>query len=323
VAPAGSPEEREQYEAALALYRQVGDRLGEATCLRSLGDVALRGGDHTAAREQHEAALALYRQVGNRLGEANCLKGLGDVAPAGSPEEREQYEAALALYRQVGDRLGEAESLSRLGSVYRRLGNHAAAVECFAALVAVAPQSAQAWNDLGDARERLGNWQDAVEAYREARSIDGSSAYICNNLAGALEGLRQLDEAAELYQERIRLGPEDALNAHVGLGLIEWYRGNQAQARTHFEAVLELWDTASMRALQTPSELLENKAIALLGLGRQKGATATLREALTKLEPEDTISFGRYDLLASANPPPSGLNTLRRLLEVARRNRAD
>ena len=71
---------RERYEAALPLYRRVGSVLGEANCIRSLGDIALARSDQDGARERYEAALPLYRRVGDVLGEANCIKSLGDIA---------------------------------------------------------------------------------------------------------------------------------------------------------------------------------------------------------------------------------------------------
>ena len=70
----------ERYEAALPLYRKVGDLQGEANCIKSLGNIALDRSDHEAARQRYEAALPLYRKVGSVLGEANCIRSLGDIA---------------------------------------------------------------------------------------------------------------------------------------------------------------------------------------------------------------------------------------------------
>ena len=64
---------RQRYEQALPLYQKVGDVLGEANCIRSLGDIALERSDHERRAQRYEQALPLYRQVGDVLGEANCI----------------------------------------------------------------------------------------------------------------------------------------------------------------------------------------------------------------------------------------------------------
>ena len=68
-----------KYEAALGLFRAVGDRLGEANVLKAQGDVLAFMDERQAALAKYEAALGLFRAVGYRLGEANVLKAQGDV----------------------------------------------------------------------------------------------------------------------------------------------------------------------------------------------------------------------------------------------------
>ncbi len=100
----------ECYEVAYSLYRQVGDRLGEANVRKAMGDVQQFRDDREAALESYEQALGLFRQVGSKLGEANVRKAMGDVQQFRKDMQAalESYEQALGLFRQVGSKLGEA-----------------------------------------------------------------------------------------------------------------------------------------------------------------------------------------------------------------------
>jgi tetratricopeptide (TPR) repeat protein len=119
----------EAYAAALPLYRQIEDRLGEANTLKALGDLKRRTSDLVGAAEAYAAALPLYRQIEDRLGEANTLKALGDLKRRTSDlvGAAEAYAAALPLYRQIEDRLGEANTLQMLGQLALAEGDPRAA----------------------------------------------------------------------------------------------------------------------------------------------------------------------------------------------------
>ncbi|HEY74105.1 MAG TPA: tetratricopeptide repeat protein [Thermoflexia bacterium] len=97
-------------EESLALFRAVGDRLGEANTLASIGDVHSFRKENDAALETYQQALALFRAVGDRLGEANVYRSLALVE-----HRREQFEQALALFdqaltlhRAIGDTYSQA-----------------------------------------------------------------------------------------------------------------------------------------------------------------------------------------------------------------------
>jgi predicted ATPase/class 3 adenylate cyclase len=71
-----------------------------------------------------EAALAMYRQIGNRRGEANALWALGNYhyfheSPGDGVD---QFQQALDIFREVGDRTMEAWSLHMLGTSQLRHG---------------------------------------------------------------------------------------------------------------------------------------------------------------------------------------------------------
>ncbi len=92
------------HQQALALFREIGDRNGQANTLNNLGHVDLRQCRYEQATSHHRQALSLFREIGDRTGEAEALNGLGEVLLAtGQPgQARHHWQEALALYTSLG-----------------------------------------------------------------------------------------------------------------------------------------------------------------------------------------------------------------------------
>jgi len=113
-------------EQARAGFERAGDRLGTASCLQRLGDIAFRRGDWETAGARYQEALKPFRSSRNTRGEADCLSGVGDVALRESDHKAAEtmFAEALRLYRQTGDVRGEGNSLSALGDVAFRCADY-------------------------------------------------------------------------------------------------------------------------------------------------------------------------------------------------------
>ena len=85
------------------------------------------------ALEKLEQALILYREIGDRRGEALTLKGFGTIADnlGQYPQALEYYNQAILISREVGDRAGEGGILNNIGSVYRDLGQYLQALDYY------------------------------------------------------------------------------------------------------------------------------------------------------------------------------------------------
>ena len=82
-AGASSPVEggaRRTATSALALFRELRHRRGEALALHSLARVARAEGDLEGSQRAAHAALALFRALGDRRGEAFCFYELSAYA---------------------------------------------------------------------------------------------------------------------------------------------------------------------------------------------------------------------------------------------------
>ncbi|MFN7959947.1 MAG: tetratricopeptide repeat protein [Thermoanaerobaculia bacterium] len=92
------------YAQALALFRSLGDRLGEAQCLQSQGEVARMQARYEEAAQLYAQALALFRSLGDRLGEASSLLSMGRLANAQGAQgsAREAFALAEGLFQEIG-----------------------------------------------------------------------------------------------------------------------------------------------------------------------------------------------------------------------------
>jgi tetratricopeptide (TPR) repeat protein len=91
------PAARQRYEAALPIYRAIGDRLGEANCLLDLGRVTDDGG-------LMAQALAIHQEIGARFSDArdafyygDWLLAHGETAPAAAV-----YQLAADNFAAIG-----------------------------------------------------------------------------------------------------------------------------------------------------------------------------------------------------------------------------
>ena len=111
------------------MYREIGDRLGEANTLIAIGDVLQFLKRSTEALENYEGALALYREIGARLGEANALQAIG-ILQEDLNLGLKYCQAALELYTQIGDKYSQSRNLIYfMSEILLKLGREQEAVD--------------------------------------------------------------------------------------------------------------------------------------------------------------------------------------------------
>ncbi len=164
---------------ALVQYKRARDLYGQAETINALGIGYERLGQSADAAEQFGKAVQLRRTLGNRIGEATSLRNLGNVlAIAGEHDKADRsLREAHAVYAALGNRGGLAAVENDLGLLAEERGNFPQALASFKrALVAWQQiddplRIAQAQNDIGFAQFQLGAYNDADVYLRQ--SADG------------------------------------------------------------------------------------------------------------------------------------------------------
>jgi len=117
------------FELALTTVRVLGDPIGEAFVLQSVGVAKVRQGEFGQARSALLRAMQLAGTAGERLAEARALLGLSELAlTSGDPREDVVFgRQASDAFREMGTPLLEAGALTLLSEAHTALGDSAAA----------------------------------------------------------------------------------------------------------------------------------------------------------------------------------------------------
>ena len=107
---------RKCYQAAVALFREVGDPLTIAHAVRHLGDVYVEQDSRDLAEPCYLEALQLYRQhsASSSLNLANAIRSLAVLR---WQQSRALWQEALSFYTELGIEPGIQESAARLSAL--------------------------------------------------------------------------------------------------------------------------------------------------------------------------------------------------------------
>jgi CHAT domain-containing protein/tetratricopeptide (TPR) repeat protein len=246
-----------KYEEALPLWRDAGEKTGEAQTFNEMG-VAYSGlGEPKRAVEFYSQAMPLWRALGDRTNEAITLTNMGTAywRFGESQKALDSHGQALRLARAAGEKQIEALTLSNTGSVYWSLGQPQEALKYF-------NQALSIFQTLGNQRLQ---------------------AVTINNIATAYQQLGELQKALESLTQSIAL--RRALGDRQGegttltnLGLLYMQLGDLQRSSEHYNQALEIRRASGDR--QGEATILEGLSIVYLRLGETEQALKCAEEAL-------------------------------------------
>ncbi len=158
-------------ETGKFLARQKGDRLGEANCLKSLGDLRMREDDLSGARKDYELALPICREIRDRLGEANCLQSQGRLMlmNGNSEEAFQRFRNMLNLYAGIGSLQGQQNAFYLLATTAQTAGQPDQAL-------LLAEDSLEIGRKIPDKYTQMLNLQLQMQIWRAAENIPAFAA---------------------------------------------------------------------------------------------------------------------------------------------------
>ncbi|PZV07594.1 MAG: Fis family transcriptional regulator [Leptolyngbya sp.] len=186
----------QSWQAALAIYRAIGDRANEAQTLFGLGLVNSLLENYSTALECYEQSLAFYWANGDRANEAKTLTAIGlmNGLRANYPTALEYFNQSLVISRELGDRATEATILDSIGEVNGLLRNYPAALDYYAQSLVINRElgdrisEALTLNNIGEVNRLLGNYPRALEYYEQGLVI----SHELDNRAGEAETLNNI-----------------------------------------------------------------------------------------------------------------------------------
>jgi len=287
---------RSLLEESLTLYRELGDEMGSASSLQTLGSIAREQGHYAKAMAFHKETLALQRELGNEEGIARALDGLGFAAWLQEDYERAWTlcTEALSLYRRLEDAEGIAWSLVNLGAVEQHRDDFGRAEALLKESLdlprAAGYREGVAWslNELGLVAYRRGEWGRAEELLKESL-VEHHDLGDRWRVASVLEGLGEAACAQGEFGRAVRLfGTAEVLREAIGTPVPLCERAererNVATARARLED--KAWEAAwtegrAMSQSQAVGYALEESVSAT-----PKDSTGTQPDVLTRRQAE-------------------------------------
>ncbi|HUQ39217.1 MAG TPA: adenylate/guanylate cyclase domain-containing protein [Acidimicrobiales bacterium] len=200
---------------AIELWRDIGDRSGEADALRLRGMTAVLAGQADAAEPDFHAALEAFREVGDRKGEAWALQSLAWAAfmEGHTTEAEQRLDESARLFTEIGDIGGLGWVVGLLGWVRYQQGHLDEAEALAMQIMDESRERGDRWGLaitlllLSFVRLWKGQTAESIPLARESRELfhqvedpifEGRAVA---PLARALVARGQFDEAAALVEE--------------------------------------------------------------------------------------------------------------------------
>ncbi|WP_406419531.1 tetratricopeptide repeat protein [Streptomyces sp. NBC_00873] len=276
--------------AALTVFRERGDRKGEAAAAHDLGSALEKARQFEESINANRRAVTLCQQINDRRGEAMALNNLGLILETvGKLKDAiGSYSQAVTIAQEIGDRYLEAVALGNLGVGLRKLGRVEGSVDAHAQAATLFREigdrmnEATAVHNLGTAFQAMGQLQKAIDAHTQAAAVyhdlddRHGEAMAQNNLGIALRRDRRLQEAVDAHTQAAALYGEAGDRYSEAMALVNLGLGLEVMGR--LQEAIDTHARAAVISHETGDASSEASAVRCLGVALQ--SAGMLKEAV-------------------------------------------
>lgn len=245
------------FEQALKIFTEVGDRAGAARAHLFKGYIAGGIGEPEKANAEISTALGVYRTLGHKTGEGLSLTGLGLSYSLKRDEENaiKLHREAGGIFRTIGDQKSEGVTLNALGQSFENLSRYPQALDSYT-------------QALGLFQKSGGLEFAAVSLFKIAR---------IHRLTG------ELPQALAFYEQCLKLSRaahagRTEVNALSDVAQIYDLQGSREKTIRQYQRILNFYAAISDRRGQAIA--LNNLGDYLLRIGERRPALNYYQEAL-------------------------------------------
>lgn len=205
------------FNESLAMFRELGDKIGISDCINNLGILATNQGDYARAIDLFDRSLVLRREVGDKRIIAGTLNNMANLAIIrGDYDQACAFlEEALEIFETSGELTVRAILLNNLGRAVLNQGDYEAARALFKKSLSIKQELgdkegiASSLNRLGVVARCEGDYEQAqslleesLDLFRELGEKEGI-AMVLNNLGQIAREQERYVEARALHEDSL------------------------------------------------------------------------------------------------------------------------
>ena len=217
-------EATEYYNRALEIYRETGNRWGEAEVINGLGGISYYQRFYRNALNYYEQALTIYRSLGDRSKEGTSVYNVGLVLQelGEYTDAQANLEQALNIQKAIGNRLDEVNTWNVIGTLHQLNGDSGQAERCFmeslrlSQMIGAQSGETYALANLGALYCDMGDFQLSEQHLTQALVLAHDdpfiTSYCMSHLGSLMLSLKRLDQAIIHAENALHLRRESALD---------------------------------------------------------------------------------------------------------------